>query len=58
MVGKHNAHAATNAIQQYTKFPGFRGGQTFEVFRERQHDEKINEDAKCETGKFGPGNVT
>jgi hypothetical protein len=34
------------------------GGQTFELFRERQHDEKINEDAKCETGKFGPGNVT
>ena len=34
------------------------GGQTFELFRERQHDEKINEDAKCETGKFGPGKVT
>ena len=28
------------------------GGQTFELFRERQHDEKINEDAKCETGKL------
>ena len=52
MVGKYNAHAATNAIQQYTKFPGFRGGQTFELFRERQHDEKINEVAKCETRKL------
>ena len=27
-------------------------GQAFELFRERQHDEKIIEDAKCETGKF------
>ena len=34
------------------------GGQTFEFFRERQHGQKINEDAKCETGKFGPGIVT
>jgi hypothetical protein len=32
------------------------GGQTFEFFRERQHAQKINEDAKCETEKFpGPG---
>jgi hypothetical protein len=28
------------------------GGQTFESFRERQHDEKINEGAKRETGNF------
>jgi hypothetical protein len=53
MVGKYNAHAATNAIRQFTNYPCFRGGHTFEFFRERQHDEKINEDAKCETGKFG-----
>ena len=29
------------------------GGQSFELFRERRHAEKIAEDAKCETGKFG-----
>ena len=29
------------------------GGQAFKLFRERQHAQKINEDAKCETGKLG-----